>query len=573
MSDRILVRGATVVDGTGAPGRRADVAIAGDRIAAVGPQLPAGVGERVIDGDGLVLAPGFIDLHSHADFTMPSFPGAINSLSQGVTSEVVGNCGYSPAPLSSDPEFADQMRQLAHGLGPDLDWSWRTFGEYLAAVDAARPAVNALPLVGHGALRVMAMGMADRAATPAELVTMRVGLRDSLAAGAWGLSTGLVYPPGAYAETAEIVAIGAELTSADALYASHIRNEAAGLLDAVNEALEIGRTLGVRVEISHLKAAGRRNFGQVPQAVEAISAARRAGLDAHCDAYPYDAGSTFLSQLLPPWVHEGGVEGMVERLRSTEQRNRIRAEIATGLPGWPNLFDAAGSWDRILIASVSQRSLASAEGSTVAKLAAAAGVDPLDWTFDLLIEDRGAPMMIVTMMDERDVDAALRFEATGIGSDQLGVTSSEARVHPRCYGAFARVLGRYVRERNVLTLESAIHRMTGLPAAVLGLTGRGRIAVGDDGRPRPVRSRHDRRHRHVRGADAHRHGHRDRWCSAAGWASIAARSWPAISAGSSGGRRRRRSSRGRAGADGSGLSSWPSTNRRPDPRGVVVAPV
>jgi N-acyl-D-aspartate/D-glutamate deacylase len=325
----------------------------------------------------------------------------------------------------------------------------------------------------------MAMGMADRAAAPDELAAMRAGLRESLAAGAWGMSTGLVYPPGAYAATSEIVAIGAELTSAGALYASHIRNEAAGLLEAVDEALEIGRRLGVRVEISHLKAAGQRNFGQVPKAIEAIAAARKAGLDVHCDAYPYDAGSTFLSQLLPPWVHEGGVEGMIERLRSADMRNRIRSDIATGLPGWPNLFDAAGSWDRILIASVSRRALARAEGSTVAALAAEAGADPLDWTFDLLVEDRGAPMMIVTMMDERDVDAALRFESTGIGSDQLGVTSDEARVHPRCYGTFARILGRYVRERSVLSLESAIHRMSGLPAEVLGLRDRGRIGVGD----------------------------------------------------------------------------------------------
>ncbi|HVA85668.1 MAG TPA: D-aminoacylase [Candidatus Saccharimonadales bacterium] len=478
MVQGVLIHGATVVDGTGAPGRRADVLVRGGRIAAVGRRAGTEPGDRVVDGDGLALAPGFIDLHSHADFTLPAFPAAINSLSQGVTSEVVGNCGYSPAPLAGDPGRAEEFRAYARGIGPDLDWSWRSFGEYLARLAAARPAVNCMPLAGHGALRVAAMGMADREATLGEIATMRRDLRDALAAGAWGMSTGLVYPPGVYAPTAEIVEVGRELTHAGALYASHIRNEADGLLGAVDEALAIGLALGVRVEISHLKAAGRRNHGHVPHATAAIAEARARGLDVHCDAYPYDAGSTFLSQLMPPWVHDGGVDGIVERLGSAEVRARIRADIEHGLPGWPNLLEAAGSWDRILIASVGSPARAFAEGSTVARLAADAGVDPLEWTFDLLVEDRAAPVMIITMMDEEDVDAALRFEATGIGSDQLGVTSDSARVHPRCYGAFARVLGRYVRERGVLQLETAIHRMTGLPAAVLGLRERGRIATG-----------------------------------------------------------------------------------------------
>jgi N-acyl-D-amino-acid deacylase len=482
MDQGVLIHGATVVDGTGSPGRRADVLVRGGRIASVGPRPAATTGsiagDRIVDGDGLVLAPGFIDLHSHADFTLPAFPTAINSLSQGVTSEVVGNCGYSPAPLAANPERAEEFRSYSRGLGPDLEWTWRSFGEFLDRLSAAHPAVNCLPLVGHGALRVAAMGMAAREANPEELARMRQGLHNALSAGAWGMSTGLVYPPGAYAPTEEIVEIGRELTAANALYASHIRNEADGLLSAVDEALEIGRTLRVRVEISHLKAAGRRNHGHVPQAIAAIAEARARGLDAHCDAYPYDAGSTFLSQLLPPWVHDGGVDAMVERLGSSEMRTRIRADVDHGLPGWPNLLEAAGSWDRILIASVGSPARSAAEGFTVARLAADAGVDPLDWTFDLLVEDRAAPVMIITMMDDADVDAAIRFEATGIGSDQLGVTSDTARVHPRCYGTFARVLGRYVRERNLLSLETAIHRMTGLPAAVLGLRERGRVAAG-----------------------------------------------------------------------------------------------
>ena len=478
MGEALLIRGATVYDGTGAPGVRADVTVADGRINAIGPRLERPARARVIEADGLALAPGLIDLHSHADFTLPAYPDAINSLSQGVTSEVIGNCGYSPAPLSTTPDYAREWPRVTQGIGPELDWSWRTFREYLAALDRARPAVNCLPLVGFGALRVAAMGMADRAATSGEIETMRTGLREALDAGAWGMSTGLVYPPGAYAATDEIVAVGRELAPTRALYASHIRNEAADLLDAVDEALAIAAALGVPVQISHLKAAGRRNHGRVADATRAIAAARSRGIDAHCDAYPYEAGSTFLSQLLPPWIHEGGVDALMERLRTPDLRARIRHELATGLRGWPNLLEAAGGWGSILIASVGRRDLAAAEGRTVADLAAAAGVDPLEWTLDLLVEDRVAPVMIITMMDWADIDTAIGFEATGIGSDQLGVTSATARVHPRCYGTFARILGRMVRERGLLTPEAAVRKMTGLPAAVLGLTDRGRIVPG-----------------------------------------------------------------------------------------------
>jgi N-acyl-D-aspartate/D-glutamate deacylase len=292
------------------------------------------------------------------------------------------------------------------------------------------------------------------------------------------MSTGLVYPPGAYAHTDEIIDVARALTPSRALYASHIRNEADDLLSAVDEALEIGRTVDVPVEISHLKAAGRRNHGLIADAIGRIADERGRGRDVHCDVYPYDAGSTFLSQVLPPWVHEGGVDALVERLRSPELRRRIGRELASGLPGWPNLLEAAGGWDRILVASVGRPELAAAEGRTIADAAKAAGADPLEWTLDLLVADRAAPVMIITMMDNADVDQALTFEAAGIGSDQLGVTSASARVHPRCYGTFARVLGRFVRERALLTPVTAIHKMTGMPAAILGAADRGVIEAG-----------------------------------------------------------------------------------------------
>jgi N-acyl-D-aspartate/D-glutamate deacylase len=478
MADAVLIRGATIHDGTGAEPVRGDVAIIGSTIHAVGPRLERPSGARIVDADGLIAAPGFIDLHSHADFTLPAYADAINSISQGVTSEVVGNCGYSPAPLGVDETYAREWPEVTKGIGPNLDWGWRTFAEYLAALDRAKPAVNCLPLVGFSALRVAAMGMSDRAASEAEIAAMRASLAEALSAGAWGMSTGLVYPPGAYAQTDEIIAVARGLSETGALYASHIRNEADDLLAAVDEALEIGRAAGVPVEISHLKAAGVRNHGKVASATARIADERGRGRTVHCDVYPYDAGSTFLSQVLPPWLHEGGVDALLDRLRSSDVRERIRRELETGLPGWPNLLEAAGGWHRILIASVARQDLAAAEGRTVAELAKAAGEDPLTWTLDFLIADRAAPVMIITMMDSADVDTGLTFEAAGIGSDQLGVTSAGARVHPRCYGTFARILGRYVRERGLLTTEQAIHKMTGLAADAVGVTDRGRLAPG-----------------------------------------------------------------------------------------------
>ncbi len=475
--EKLLIRGGTVFDGSGAPGIRADVAIEGSRIVAIGPRA-AYTSARIIDADGLAVAPGFIDMHSHADFTLPAFPGALNSLAQGVTSEVIGNCGYSPAPVSADPRRAADQVAACHGLGPDLDWSWRSFDEYLGALDRARPAVNCIPLVGHGMLRLAVVGSDDRPASEAELTSMQALAGDALAAGAWGISTGLVYPPGSYAPTDEIVRIGEALRVVDGIYASHIRDETDGLTDALAEAVSIGRQLGVRVQVSHLKAAGRSNHGHAPEALAVLGEARAAGGRVTQDAYPYLAGSTLLTQLLPPWVHDGGPDELVRRLESPVVRTRIVAEVRDGLPGWPNYYQSAGGPASIQIAAVSTPSLRWLEGLSLSEAAARTNGDPLTVAFDTLVADRGATTMIMTLMEEADVDAILDDPATAVGSDQLGVTSPSARVHPRAYGTFVRILGRHVRERRRFDLATAVHRMTGLPASILGLVDRGRIAPG-----------------------------------------------------------------------------------------------
>jgi N-acyl-D-amino-acid deacylase len=471
----LLFVGATVYDGSGAPGERRDVGV---RDGLIVDPAEASAGARIVDASDLALAPGFIDVHSHADHTLPAFPSAPNSISQGVTTELVGLCGFSPAPVSPVAERAQHLYDLARGVGPDLDWGWSDFASFLERFDAAHPSTNVAALVGHSVLRIAAMGMDDRAPTSDELAIMRAELRAALEAGAWGMSTGLVYAPGAYAATSELIELGTELRKADALYVSHIRNEADQLFEAVDEAIAIGEENGIRSQVSHLKSTGRRNAGKVEGAVDRLHAARARGVRAHCDVYPYTAGSTFLHQVLPPWVKEGGLQRMVERLRSLEIRQRVRHDVEHGLPGWGNHLEDAEGWHNILIASVSSPARRDAEGRFVSELAAAGRADPLEYVLDLLIADRGATVMVVFLMQEADVRTALSAPFAAIGSDLLGVTSAGARVHPRAYGTFARVLGWGVREAALFPLEQAVHKMTGLPASILGLTDRGRVAVG-----------------------------------------------------------------------------------------------
>ena len=476
----LLIRGGTVVDGSGAPGVQSDVAIRDDRIAAIGGDASASVaaGAETIDAGGLVVAPGFIDLHSHADHTLPTFPRATNSISQGVTTEVVGLCGFTVAPVAANPSRAEHLRELAHGFGPYLEWNWHTYDDYLNQLQAAGPAVNVAPLVGHHALRILAMGLDDRPPTPSELAVMRGALADALNHGAWGMSTGLVYVPGAFATLDELLALGQELARVDGLYVSHLRDEADRLVDAIEEALTIGSRLGIRTQISHLKITARRNAGRIGPAIARLEDARQHGVRAHADVYPYAAGSTYLHQVLPPWAKVGGLGAMVDRLRAQEQRQRIRHAIEQDDGGWANHVAAAGGWQNILITSVQNPGRRDAEGRRVAELASATGGDPLDVALDLLIDDRGATTMVVFHMDEVDVRAALSWRWSAIGSDQLGVTGPAARVHPRAYGTFARVLGWGVREARLFPLETAVHRMTGLSAAILGLRDRGRLAPG-----------------------------------------------------------------------------------------------
>lgn len=472
----LLFRQALVIDGTGEPGFVADVAMADGCFAAAAPRLEAQAAQ-VIPAQGLALAPGFIDLHCHSDAYHLEEPAGEIKIRQGVTLEVVGNCGASLAPLA--PERTQMGVDYCLG-GPDrfrgmLDW--QTYGQYAAKAEGSRPVVNVAGLVGHGTVRIAAMGFANRPATPAELDTMAGLLGDALDAGAVGISTGLYYAPGLFATTEEVIALGKVVARHGGYYASHIRNEAEGLLDALDEALAVGRGSGVPVHISHLKAAGTRNWAKADAAVAKIEAARRDGMDVTCDVYPYHFSSTSLKAVIPPWALEGGTDGLVARLANPAERARIIRDIRDGLPGWENIYHNAG-WEKIVISALDSPERQHLQGQSVAQGALAAGADPFEWAMDLLLAERGAVNIVAGSMNEENVARFLTLPFAMIGSDGA---PRGGRPHPRVYGTFPRVIRRFVRERRSLTLEEAVRKMTSASAARLGLSDRGRIQVGRQG--------------------------------------------------------------------------------------------
>ncbi len=461
----ILIRGGLVIDGTGAPARRADVAITDGRLTDVG-QVAGRRAGRMIDARDRVLTPGFIDIHSHSDEAMFVNSAMESALHQGVTLAVCGNCGGSSAPVHG--LAAEELDRDLGRLGVRRAWSH--FYEYADAVERNTASLNVCSFVGHGTLRMSVMGAEARPPTSVELDEMRALLSRAMDEGAVGLASGLIYPPSAYGTADELAALCAVVRQKGGLYASHIRDEGAKLLEAVEEGLEIARRSRVRAELSHHKAAGRTNWGRVAQSVARIEAARAEGVDVQADQYPYTASSTGLAVTIPNWVHEGGSARLTERLRDPSVRQRIRGEET----------ETGRAWDRIVIA----RALLHPEygGRSVAELAATAGKDPLEWTCDTLVEHEGAVDIIHHSMSEEDVRFVMARPWIAIGSDSRANAPygplSFGKPHPRSYGTFPRVLGRYAREEKVLTLEDAVRKMTSLPARHLRLRDRGVLRIG-----------------------------------------------------------------------------------------------
>jgi N-acyl-D-amino-acid deacylase len=433
----MVIRGATVCDGTGGPRRVTDVGVSGERIEAVGDLSAVGANSS-IDAAGLILAPGFIDVHSHDDFAVFLAPEMDFKVGQGVTTDVVGNCGFGAAPWQATRAYLGFFGAEHHPLP-----SWSSYGDYLNAVDAEPPSLNVAVLAGHGSIRLDAMGNQRRPPTDAELSRMRATLVAALDAGCVGFSTGLIYEPGRYSATDELIALARDMARHGGLYASHMRNESDQLLESVAEVLRIAEEGGVPVQISHHKAAGRSAWGLVNDSLALIDRARAKGLDVTADQYPYTAASTSLFAILQNYEEGNAGLGVVE-------------------------------WHNIVV--VSAPGHAEWEGRSLAELADEFEMAPPEAARRVVDAEGYAAIAVIKSMNEDDVRTVMAHPTTMIGSD--GIPTLGGKPHPRLYGTFARVLGHYVRDERVLSLEEAIHRMTGMAAAKFGLSGRGVIEAG-----------------------------------------------------------------------------------------------
>jgi N-acyl-D-amino-acid deacylase len=493
MNFDLLIRHAKVVDGTGQPAFRADVAVSADRIAALG-DLSQAAARDTINADGLTLAPGFIDPHSHADLILPLAPARQaelmrGKLAQGVTTTIIGNCGLGCAPLDGG-EAEATLRAVNAWMTPEpVAWRWRTLGEYLDRLASNGLALNVAALAPHGPVRISAMGLTKGQPSRAQMKKMRALVEQAMKDGALGLSTGLIYPPGMYSDPAELQSLARVVADYGGVYTSHIRGSSETLVPAVRELLEVGRATGVRVHHSHNEAVGREHWPKVERVLEMEERAAREGVRVSFDMFPYTAAATMMIALYPPWSLDGGVDALLARLQDAKTRERIRRDVERRRPTWPpwreggwphNLVRATG-WESIHVGYVESRRHKRYEGRSLAALAELTGKPPFDAISDLLVEERGqVSMLIFEVTGGRDSRELLAKYAR----HPLGAFSTDAEdygrglPHPAAYGAFARILARFVREDAVLTLAEAVRKMTSYPAQIFGLDGRGVIRPG-----------------------------------------------------------------------------------------------
>jgi N-acyl-D-amino-acid deacylase len=468
----LLLKGGMLLDGTGGPAWKADLGIAGSKIEAVGTIAPEQA-KRVLDVTGFHVCPGFIDIHTHSDEGILSYPTADSRVRQGITTEVTGNCGSSAAPLRGVGAEEIRKNWLANE-GIDADWS--DVASYCARIERTGISVNHALLLGQGTIRAAQVGEVNRPLNPDELKGVLRAVEEGMDQGAFGLSTGLEYTPGRYTPAAEIVEMARIVARCGGLYASHIRNEEALLLDGVNEAIDIGRLTGARVEISHLKAAGRQNWGKQRPALDLIESAHRQGVEVLADAYPYVAYSTGLSIFLPDWALEGGTRATLERLKDPKSRGRIREEVLARIAADP------GDFDLIVISRTRNVKNSALIGMNLAHIGTRWQVEPVDALLRLLEEEEGDVPFIGYGMSPQNVEMVLENPLVMIGSDGESMAptgrAAASRPHPRSYGSHARVLAYFVIEKHLLDLPTAVKKMTTMPADQVGLGDRGRITRG-----------------------------------------------------------------------------------------------
>ena len=472
----VLIRGGTVYDGTGAPGRRADVALRGDRIAAVGA-LEGATAATVVDASGLAVAPGFINMLSWSTESLLVDGRSQGEIRQGVTTEIFGE-GASMGPLT--PAMKQRIVKEQGDLKYDITWT--TLSEYLKDLERRGVAPNVASFIGAATIREYVVGLDDRAPTPEELERMRVLVRQEMEAGALGIGSSLIYAPGFYAKTGELIELCKAAAPYRGKYITHMRSEGNRLEESVDEVLRIAREAGVPAEIYHLKAAGRANWAKMDRVLKTINGARAQGLRITADMYTYTAGATGLDAAMPPWVLDGGWDAAFRRLRDPQQRAKIAAAIRTPTSDWENLYLAAGSPERVLLVGFKSDALKPLTGKTLAQVAAMRGKSAEETIMDLVAEDESRVATVYFLMSDENVAKQMRQPWISFGSDAESMAPeppfTKSSTHPRAYGNFARLLGKYVREDKVLTLDDAVYRLTGLPAANLELDRRGFLREG-----------------------------------------------------------------------------------------------
>lgn len=472
----LVIRNGHVIDGTGSPWYAADIGIRGGKIAAIG-HLCSTPAKRTIDARGMVVAPGFIDMLGQSEMTILVNPHLPSKIFQGITTEVTGE-GSSIAPLNDAILKADHVAWEHYGVQA----TWRTFRDYFARLRKQGIGINLASYVGATQVRRMVLGDDDRSPSAAELERMKTLVRDAMREGAVGLSTSLQYTPAPYAKTEELIALAAEAAKLGGTYASHIRDESDAIIPALDEAFRIGREAKIPVEIWHLKAAGKSNWGRMPQIVAHIEAARRSGLDVAADTYAYPAAFNTFSAVIPPWAHDGGDKKMLERLKDPAMRARIRKDMETPSSEWNNEWQQVKGPESFVVSAVQNPKLIPLQGKSIAEIAKLWNKDPIDTVFEILIQDEAFTMVGMFIMDEPDVALAIRQPWVSICNDSQGSALDgvlgKEHPHPRAFGTFPRILRKYVREEKLLTLEDAIRKFSSLPAQRVRFDDRGVLKAG-----------------------------------------------------------------------------------------------
>ncbi len=481
---KIKIINGKIIDGTGAPGYYADVLVEDDRIIKIG-DLRGIAADREVDAEGLCVAPGFIDVHTHSDLSVLYDGRAENRIYDGVTTDVCGNCGIGPAPVSD--QYEGQLKtylktRIIGNINAELEFHWHTFEEYLRYLEKAPIAVNMVPILAEGAVRISVMGMDQREPTQEELEQMKQIVREAMEAGAVGMSSGLIYLPGAAVGIPEMVELCKVVAEFDGFYTSHIRDEGDREEEALKEAFEVAERAGVRLNISHLKLTGVQNFYKTDWLFGLFEEAKSRGIRLTADQYPYNSGMTSLMAMLPPWVSKDGIDAMVEKIKDPAVQERILSDIRDGLPGWQNLAKTIGGFDRLTVSTVNLPEHKWMEGLRLTEAARELGITVEEYFFQMLIEEHARTLVLVEGMSQEDVDIIGSRPEIMVGSDSATLAKqgplAKGKPHMRGYGTHGHYLAEFVRKKKLISLEDAVRKLTMLPAGHLHLEKRGQIREG-----------------------------------------------------------------------------------------------